>query len=99
MKILLVGAELFYADRQTDVMLTVTFRRFTKVPNNNAESAMLQCRLCASIQILNDLNESLHDACRKRYAIAGHRGNIISNLTPCLPSGYRINLLAPEFGV
>ena len=81
MKIRPVGVELFYADGQTDMKLTVPFRRFAQAPINEAENKMLWCPLCASFQILYHLNE-LHDACRERYAIAGHRGDIISNLTP-----------------
>jgi hypothetical protein len=35
MKIRPVGAELFYADRQTDITkLTVAFRNFANAPNN-----------------------------------------------------------------
>jgi len=81
MKIPLVGAELFHEDGQRDMKLTVTFRRFAKAPSNKAENTMLQYPLFASFQILNHLNE-MPDACRKRYAIAGHRDDIISNLTP-----------------
>jgi hypothetical protein len=85
MKIRPVGAELFYADgrtdRRTNMKLTAAFRRFEKAPINEAENTMLWCPLCASFQILKHLNE-LHDACRYRYAIARHCGDIISNLTP-----------------
>ena len=34
MKICAVGADLFLADGQTDIMLTVAFRNFSNAPNN-----------------------------------------------------------------
>jgi len=34
MKIHILGAEFFYADRQTDMKLTVVFRNFANAPKN-----------------------------------------------------------------
>jgi hypothetical protein len=42
MKIPPVGAELFLADRQTDItMLTVTFQSFAKTPKNRHKTLMI----------------------------------------------------------
>jgi len=46
MKILIVGAELFHADRQTDMKkLLVTFRNFAKAPKNS-HCAVLHTQFC-----------------------------------------------------
>jgi len=49
MKIRPVGAELFHADRQTDMtMLTVAFHNFSKTPKNRYNASM-------TIILTNDL--------------------------------------------